>query len=263
MPELMFDTVEAVPEAFRSIAAEKDGKFAINVVPKTELDEFRNRNIEVSKDRDTKASILGRLQTEAGFDPEKADEFLTSYKDLRTIKQQVDDGKLVADSSLEEAISSRTGQMKTQYDHQINELSNKVKNLGGENENLKGQINQGIVDRNIMDAVNDPNSGALPNATRAILREAYDLFSVDEHGELVAKDRRGNILYGTDGATSLTPKEWLKNLEESSPFFFKSSQGGGAGGGGGGNGGTLTPAQLAAMTPEQKMDYGRKHNMNG
>ncbi len=60
----------------------------------------------------------------------------------------------------------------------------------------------------------------------------------------------------------MTPKEFLATLEETSPFFFKSSQGGGAGGSGEGAGG-LSPAQLAAMTPEEKMNYGRRTGMTG
>lgn len=262
MPELMYDTQEAVPEAFRPIAAEKDGKWSINVVPKTELDEFRNNNINVSRERDTMKSTLGRLQTDAGFDPEKVDDFLSSYNDLRTIKQQVDDGKLVADTSLEAALESKTGAMKQQYEHQVRELTNKSTALTGENQSLKSQIQTNEINSRVLEAINDPASGALSSATKHILREASDIFSLDEHGDLIAKDRKGNIIYGTDGATPMSPKEFLVKLEESSPFFFKASQGGG--GGGGGNGGTqLSPAQLAAMSPEEKMNYGRKNNLAG
>lgn len=263
MPELIYDTQDAVPEPIRSIAAEKDGKWAVNVVPKAELDDFRNRNIEISRDRDAKTGLLGRLQTDAGFDPEKVDDFITGITELRTLKQQVDDGKLVADTSLAAAVEAKTGEMKRGYEHQISTLTNTNTSLVGENEKLKGNLNRSIVDRELMMAINNDKSGALPEATRQILREAYDVFTVNEHGELVAKDNKGNIIYGADGATPISPIDWLKKLEETSPFFFKASQGGGAGGGGGTGGGPLTPAQIAAMTPEQKMNYGREHGMNG
>jgi len=262
MPELMFDTQDAVPEVFRSIATEKDGKFAINVVPKTEVDEFRNNNLNLAKERDGYKSVIGRLQTDAGFDPADPDTFITSYGELKSIKQQVDDGKLVADSSLESAVEAKTGEMKRSYETQIGDLKKNNGTLASENETLKAQITRNNINNQVMEAINHPDSGALPSATKHILREASEVFTVDENGSLVAKDAQGHIIYGANGSDPLTPAEFLKNLEETSPFFFKSSQGGGSQGGGGGTG-TLSPTQIAAMTPEERMNYGRAHNMAG
>lgn len=260
MPELLFDAQDAVPEPFRAIAAEKDGKWSINVVPKAELDEFRERNIEISKKNEQFTGLIGRL-TPLGFDPEKVDEFVTGFTEMKDIKQQVADGKLVADTSLAAAVEAKTGEMKSNYETQIGGLKNENTSLKGENEKLKLQLNRSIVDQNVMTAINDPKSGALPEATRNILREAHDTFHIDENGKLIAKDGDGNIIYGGDGATPMTPTEWLKKLSETSPFFFKGSQGGGAGGGNV-NAGGLTAAQIAAMSPEEKMNYGRTHGMN-
>jgi regulator of replication initiation timing len=261
MPELIFDTQDAVPEPIRNIAVEKDGKWSANVVPKTELDEFRNRNVELSRERDKATSIFGRL-TPLGFDPEKLDDFVTGYEDMRATKQLVDDGKLVADSSLAEAVEAKTGEMKKGFEGQIGGLQNENGALKGENEKLKDRLNRSIIDQQVMTAINDPKIGALPEATKQILREAHDVFAVGENEALIAKDAHGNVIYGTDGATPITPAEWLKKLAEVSPFFFKSSQGGGAGGGQGPTGGPLSAAQIAAMSPEEKMNYGREHGMN-
>jgi regulator of replication initiation timing len=260
MPELIFDSQEAVPEAIRAIAAEKDGKWVANVVPKAELDDFRNRNIEISRDRDRLTSLTGRFQTDLGFDPEKADDFITEVTELRSVAQQVADGKLVKDSSLASAVESKTAEMRRGFESQVGGLTNENKALKGENEQLKGSLNRAVIDKEVMLAVTAPESGALPEATRQIMREAYDVFTVED-GKLTAKDRDGNIIYGADGATPMAPKEWLKKLQETTPFFFKGANGGGAGGGGGG-GGALTQAQLDAMSPEEKMNYGRAHNMN-
>jgi len=262
MPEIMYDTQEAVPEPFRAIAAEKDGKYMINVVPKADLDQFRNTNIAVVKERDTLGGLIGRLKTDLEFDDADPDTFITNYKEMVDIKKKVADGKLVADTSLESALEAKTGEMKRTYDGQILALTNTNKALAGENGTLKTQLQRTQIDTKLTEAINHPESGALPQATRQILREAHEVFSVDEHGDLIPKDPKGNIIYGADGATPMTPAEFLKTLEETSPFFFKTAQGGGAGGGNGGGGG-LTPAQIAAMSPAEKMNYGRQHNMNG
>jgi hypothetical protein len=259
MPELIYEAADQVPEALKTIAAEKDGKWIANVVPKAELDDFRNRNVAVSKERDNLTGVIGRLTTDVGFDPEKIDDFVTQYGEFRDTHQQVADGKLVKDTSLAAAVEAKTGEMKRSYEGQLSGLTTKVGDLTKENEGLKLNLNRSIVDREVMMAINDPKTGALPEATRHILREAYDTFVVED-GKLVAKDG-DNVLYGSDGATPMKPEEWLLKLQESNPFFFKQASGGGAGGGGG-PAGTLSAAEIAAMSPEERMNYGREHNMN-
>lgn len=261
MPEIMYETREAVPEPFRETATEKDGQYAINVVAKTELDDFRNRNTDLAKERDGYTTLFGRLTTDVGFDREKVDEFVGEIGELRSIKQQVDDGKLVADSSLEDAVTARTSEMKSSYENQLTSLKNTNQSLTSENQQLKEQRNQDHVDREMMAVISDPALGARPEAAKQIMREARDVFSVDENGDLIPKDSRGQIIYGSDGATPMSPKEFMVKLESDSPFFFKSSEGGGAGGSGGGEG-NLSPAQLAAMSPEEKMNYGRRQGLN-
>jgi hypothetical protein len=261
MPELIYEAADQVPEALKSIAVEKDGKFVANVVPKKELDDFRENNLKISRERDNLTSIVGRLTTDVGLDVEKIDDFVSQYSELRDTHQQVADGKLVKDTSLAQAVEAKTGEMKRTFEGQLNGLKTENVALKSDNETLKKNLNRSIVDREVMTAINNPKSGALPEATTHILREAYDVFSVED-GKLVPKDNDGNVVYGSDGATPMKPLEWLTKLQESSPFFFKQAQGGGAGGGNGGAG-SLTPAQLANMSPEEKMNFGREHGMNG
>lgn len=260
MPELIYEKAEDVPAALKDIAKEKDGKFVANVVPKADLDDFRNRNTELAKERDNLTSVIGRLTTDVSFDPEKVDEFVDRFKELQDTDQQVKDGKLVKDSSLAQAVEAKTGEMKRTYEEKIRGLETSNKDLKVENESIKKDLSRNTIDHNIMIAINDPKSGANPAATRQILREAYETFVVEE-GKLVPKNSEGNVIYGGDGATPMTPLEWLGKMKETTPFFFKDSQGGGAGGSGG-SGGSLTPAQLEAMSPEEKMNYGREHGMN-
>lgn len=260
MPELIYEKAEDVPASIKDITKEKDGKWVANVVAKTELDEFRNRNTEISKERDNLTSVIGRLTTDIGLDPEKLDEFVESVKELKDVKQQVDDGKLVKDTSLAAAVDAKTGEMKRSYEERLKGLETSNKTLLSDNEKLKTDVNRGMIDREVMKAINDPKSGARPEATTHILREAYDTYKVED-GKLVPKTDTGDVIYGTDGATPMTPMEWLTQQQEKTPFFFKEAEGGGSGGGMGG-GGSLSPAQLQSMSPEEKMNYGREHGLN-
>lgn len=261
MPELIYDKAEDVPAPLKDIAKEVNGKFVANVVAKAELDDFRERNIGVSKERDTLQSTIGRLTTDLALDPENLDSFVDEVKELRDVNQQVKDGKLVKDTSLAQAVEAKTGEMKRSYEERIRGLENSNKTLTTENESLKADVNRGIIDREVMKAINDPKSGALPEATQHILREAYSVYKVED-GKLVPKDDTGNVIYGTDGATPMSPKEWLTKQQETTPFFFKQAQGGGGGGGPNGTG-PLSPAAIEAMSPEEKMNYGREHGLDG
>lgn len=255
MPKMFFSSMEEVPNDFREMAKTEDGKVVIDVVAKTQLDEFRDRNIAVSRERDDASALVSRLQTELGFTPEDLDTFLTSFGDMKSVAQQVADGKLVKDTSLAEAIEQRTSQMRQQYENDKREASIREGNLTKERDNLRQDVNRSIIDREVMQAASDPKSGIRPDAIKAVLREAYDFYQVVD-GKLVPKDGEGNVIYGTDGVNPMKPLEFFHSkLAADAPFLFKPSEGGGATGGSGMGG--MTPAQLADLSPAQKMDLAR------
>lgn len=261
MADLTYDTQDAVPEDLREHATAKDGKFVVSVAPSKKLDEFRTNNVNVSKERDSYANVLARLKTDVGLDTEKLDDFVTSFAELRKTQEQVEAGKLVKDTSLDEAVAKRTGAMKADYEGKINALTTANQNLTKEIQDLTQQVNNNVIDRHVTAAATDEKSGIRSDALNAVIREAREFFVVED-GKLVARDSDKNVIYGADGATPITPMEWIKTkLSQSAPYLFKESQGGGANGGGGGSG-NLTAAQIAAMTPEQKMAHARAQNQN-
>lgn len=255
MPEIFYDTQEAVPEPFRASAAAKDGKFVINVVEQSKLDEFRTNNLNVSRDRDALAGVIGRLTTDLGFDREKVDEFVTNFNDLKSTKQRVDDGELVANTSLEEAITTRTNEMRTQHDAQVQALTTSVRNLQGELDTARRALDDNVIVNEITAAVSDKRSGIRGDALRAVIREAREFFQVKD-GKLVPMDG-DKIVYGTDGTSPMSPLEWIKSrLSQTSPYLFAESQGGGAQGGSGVGG--MTQEQLAQLSPAERMRAARE-----
>ncbi len=256
MAEIQYESVDSVPEPFRDVAVEKDGKFVIDVVSKSDLNQFRENNIKLSQERDVVSSQLAGLYTDLGMDPEKREEWVGGYKDLRKIKQQVDDGKLVADTTLDEAISTRTAEMQRQHQQQVDAQRKAIAEREVEIDKLKTDRIKANIDRDISAAIHNEKSGALNTAATQILREAYDVFRPMDGGRLVPFDSEGKIMYGADGSTPMTPLEWLTKLREQYPFFFKGSTGGGAAGGQE-RGGRITPAEFAAMSPQEKMNRAR------
>jgi hypothetical protein len=257
MPEIIFDSQDSVPEPFRPIAEAKDGKFVIDVAPAKEVKEFRDRNIELSRERDDHQSFMARLLADVELDPANYDEFVTTFQDLKQTKALVEDGKLVKDTSLDEALEKRTREMKREHENLVNSLKTTSNNLESENKSLKSKLSKAQVDREFITAINSPKSGALPEAADTILMFAYDTWRPNEDGVLIGYDRENKIMYGADGSTPMTPIEWLAKLREDKPFLFKQSEGGGSGGGKGAGG--LSAQDLQKMTPTERMNYARQN----
>ena len=58
MPEIVFESLDKVPEGLREHAKEEEGKVKVNVVPKNKLDEFRETNIKLAQERDSLKSAF-------------------------------------------------------------------------------------------------------------------------------------------------------------------------------------------------------------
>lgn len=228
MPEIFFSTMDEVPEGLKEIAKTVDGKVSVNVVPKIKLDEFREKNIELSKEKETLEATNKSLLTVVGEDAD-LEAFATELTELREIKQKVDDGKLKGDDTIAKEVENRIKAVKNDYENQLKEVATKAKNFETEAKEYASKFKRSIVDREVTNAVLAEESGANPQALSDILTRAYSTFQVGEDGKLVAKDGEATI-YGSDGATPQTPSEWLQGLKEKAPYFFKSSTGGGGGG---------------------------------
>lgn len=57
-------------------------------------------------------------------------------------------------------------------------------------------------------------AGALPEASDDLILRAKGTFQLNDEGEAVAVDANGDVLFGKDGKTPLTPVEWAESLKE-------------------------------------------------
>ena len=81
MPDFLFDNVEQIAEELRGDAKKNDaGKFVLNLVPKTKLDEFRENNIKLSKERDDLSKVVAKVLPIVGEDADKFAEELAALR---------------------------------------------------------------------------------------------------------------------------------------------------------------------------------------
>jgi len=70
-------------------------------------------------------------------------------------------------------------------------------------------------------------AGALPEAAEDIILRARGTFKLSEDGEPIATDRDGQVIYGKDGRTPLSPHEWAESLRETATHLWPRAQGAG------------------------------------
>lgn len=234
MPDLSFESLDKVPEGLREYAKEDGGKVVVKVVPAVKLDEFRTNNINLAKERDSYKANLEKVLPVLGGDVGKFDEFQAELQALREVNQKVKDGKLTAKDDIDAEVGRRVASMKSDFERQLTEKAQEVGAWKTKASEADQKYRRSVVDRMVTDAVLNEKSGADPRALQDILSRSYGVFVVKDDGKIEARDGEA-VIYGADGATPMTPLEWLGKLKSEAPYFFKNSSGGGAAGNQGGN----------------------------
>lgn len=250
MPDIFYDSLDQIPEGLRESAKQgEDGKLVVKVVPQSKLDEFRDNNIRISKERDDAVAYVAKAKEIIGDDFEG---FTASLGELRTTAQRVKDGELVANKSVEEALAERTKQMRDDMTAENQRLAGEVKLWKDKTTQIDGKLRRTYVDRALTDVVLDEGNGVNPKALTDILNRAYGVFEVGDDGKLTPK-KGDAVIYGGDGATPMSPKEWVQSLKDDAPYYFKGSHGGGADGGDAKTLHGMTAADIAKLPPEQRL----------
>lgn len=249
MPSISYATKDDVPEGLREFAKEsEDGKFTVKVVAEAKLDEFRNKNITLSQQIETMGPVVARIKALAGDD---IDAFETDLQGLRDIAQRVNDGELKTNDQIEAAVADRIKAVKDGYE--ANEKAERDKRVAAEGrvQTLQQRLDQTEVRHGITNVVIHPESGVRPEALPDILERAYKLFKIVD-GKPVPMNGEATI-YGANGADPMSYAEWIVKLRDEAPHYFKGNSGGGADGGKQTKQGGFTAAEIAKMSPAQKL----------
>lgn len=250
MPIFTFDSLEEIPEALRTFAKAEGDKVQINLVAQEKLDEFRETNISLVKERDTLKQDVESLRPIVGDDPLAFTQALT---ELRATAQRVQDGQLTDSRKIEEEVIRRTEDMKKTLEEQIRAAQKEGANWKSKAAETETVYKKSLVNGAIKDAAVDPEAGVHPHAIPDILSRALGVWRAQDDGRVLAY--QGDLqLYGADGGSPLTPKEWIAKLKDEAPHFFKGTNGGGAGGDGQQRGPLGKTAQeMKGMTAADKL----------
>ena len=171
---------------------------------------------------------------------------------MRGILQRFSDdeeAKLIAAGKIDEVLDKRTERLRADVDKQIKAAKERA-------DKAEAFSNKFRIEFWGCNPCSSLKAGALPEASDDLILRAKGTFQLNDEGEAVAVDANGDVLFGKDGKTPLSPLEWAESLKETAPHLFPRAEGTGAGGHKPNGGGSLKRSEMSAS---DKADYIRKH----
>lgn len=223
--ELAYDSIDAVPEAFRPLYAEKDGKAVLaNVNGLKTPQDVANVQEALRKEREDHARARDALKPwkSIGEDPAEIQARLDRISELEAAA-----GGKLDETKLNELVETRLGQKTAPLNRAIQSLTEERDTAVSERDALKNQI----LRRDMNDAVRSvaTEMKVVPSAIPDIEMVAASYLERDETtGQFIVKSDAQGVMPGSD------IKGFMKDMQKLRPHWWPASAGGGAGGGGGG-----------------------------
>lgn len=248
--EITYDSMESVPEVFRELYEERDGKAVLSKVNglKTQQDVL-NVQEGLRKERGDHTSTREELKKwkNLGEDPSEIQSKLDRIAELEVAAA----GKLDEDQ-LTKMVEARLGQKTAPLERQVKEAMTNMEALKNENEKLKNSIQH----RDMTDSVRSvaTEMKVLSTAIPDVEMVASHYLERDQtSGEFIVKADVKGVTPGADVRT------FMKEMQRIRPHWWPQSQGGGAGGGGGGIGGEDNPFSSKSWNVTKQGQIIREH----
>ncbi len=207
-----FKSKDEVPAEHLSLYTERDGAWLLDVdgaVEKTKLDESRNSNAALTRERD---ELKQRFD---GIDPD-------AVRALAAEKQKLEEAAQIKSGEVEKVIEARTKSLKS-------ELQKQIASLTGERDSLNARLVTIQIDQGILAAAT--KRGLRATAIPDITSRARSTFKLVEGVSTAFADDGKTVRAGKDGATPMTFDEWMDAQVSEAPHLFESNAGSGAGAG--------------------------------
>jgi len=245
-----YGSKEQVPAEHAGLYVERDGAFVLDAegmvdpasveelrrASKARLEEFRNSNVALAKERD---ELKARYE---GIDPEE-------FRRLAEEKRQLEEAQQVKAGELDKVVENRIKGIKADYDKQLGGVT-------AERDALNLRLTAIQIDQGVITAAT--KRGLRPTALPDITARARLVFKL-VNGVPQAFEADGRtVRYGRDGVTPMTLEEWVDAQVSDAPHLFESNAGGGAAGNGGGAAGG---SQRSVKNPFRKETWNLTEQM--
>ena len=131
-----------------------------------------------------------------------------------------EDMKLLAEGKFEDVLAKRTDKLTAEFTEKVNALTAQLETATGNETKYKTTLqNNTIKDSITKQAL---AAGLLPEALADVVRRGLDVFSIDEKGEIEARNSNGELLQ-IDGKLQ-TPERFIEGLKKEAPYYWGASQ---------------------------------------
>lgn len=229
--EIQYDNLSLVPEAFRPLYAEKDGKAVLTAINgiKTVAD-VNNLQEALRKERSDHAAVKAQLTPWAtlGKKPEEILGQLDRIKELELAAE----GK-IDEKKINEMAESRAAQKVGPIERQLRDTTTTLETVTKERDTFRDQLYR----RDMSDSVRGiaTEMKVLPTAIADVEMFAQFALERQEDGSFITKSGISGVTPGLD------PRGLLKEMQKHRPHWWPASAGGGAGGGMNGINGDKNP----------------------
>jgi hypothetical protein len=229
--KMVVDTLDGLPETVAPLYEKgDDGKFRLSLdgyEDPVNLKKALHSEREARKEFERKARLLDEY---GDMKPED----IKRLRDIKSREENDEELQLINAGKINEVWERRSQAMRKDYEKKLDGATKSV-----EAERTKAQsLVQRAIDSELRAA--SAKVGVHNFAVEDVLLHGRQLFTIDDEGSVV-QVKNGEIVYGKDGKTPLSPTEWLEAKRESSPHWFPAS--------GSGSG---SPAQGAARSTRGK-----------
>lgn len=269
MANITYASLSEVPEDLREYAKTSDeggDSYVVSVTAAAKIKEFRDNNIELSQQRDALTTAISQYERVTGvtmpdLEDGKLTEFASVLDGLRETKKKVDDGVLIEETSLEEASAARIAELTQNMKTQLADMAKDRDTHKASREAAEKKANEMYVENAVRLAASSADIAMIDKAISFVMPKALSTFRVGSDNSITPKSSDGTVIYGSDGVTPMSIKEWLQRERDENDFLFQNSKGGGASGNADTAPGRLSQAELDKMSPNARMQYARKHNL--
>lgn len=230
----VYDKLDSVPENFRELYTERDGKWELTGVEgvKTQSDVDRVSEA-LRKEKDDHKKTKDALKAFGDMDPVKTAEDLDELEELR-VRVEANGKGGIDDDKLQKLVDQRVARERAPIERENKKLRDENVKLAETNTGLSKTITTGKIDAEIRKAAEAAK--VVPTAVDDLVVIGRGIFEVTDDGAVVTRD-------GVGVTPGIGVDVYLTDMKERRPHWWPTSKGGGAGGNGrdGGGGGGSNP----------------------
>ena len=220
MLQYSVDSEDLIPEGMTELYEAKDGKFVLKVegvVPKNKLDEFRNNNINLMKQRD---EMQEKVDSFSDIDLEVAREAIK-------MKEELENKKLFDEGQFEELLAKNTDRMKKENEKKILQMQEAINNKDNELSNAKSLLSGMMVETEVTKVLEQRPQ--LTTAAKLLIQDRAKMsFAVNGDGKISYKPEEMKINSNGEAYGVIDYVDDLISEYQNDASFIKPSQGTGA-----------------------------------